>query len=159
MVHNIHMINMAKYKQSLNLSGMYIGDHCTILPTFLYIWTPQWKAGAGDDLRDVTTLWYMSLCKRILNAPVNHYLENVKTLSSLSLPIKHNVQKNMSFSVQGQGLPRWPTQSISLLTKSVQVAGFILLGNAGHAGRGMGHWELLWYIILLHVDPGRGCLV
>lgn len=30
----------------------------------------------------------------------------------------------------------WPTQSVSLVTKSVQVAGLDLLGNAGHAKRG-----------------------
>lgn len=26
-VHNLYMINMAKYKQILNLSGVYTGDH------------------------------------------------------------------------------------------------------------------------------------
>ena len=54
-------------------------------------------------------------------------------LSSLHIPIKQNVQQNVL-----QGDVFWgkgATQSISLVMKSVQVAGLDLLRNAGHATR------------------------
>lgn len=49
------------------------------------------------------THWIASVCKHTLNASVNHYLENVEILSFLYIPIKQNVQKNVLFSIQGQG--------------------------------------------------------
>lgn len=50
----------------------------------------------------MTTLWYMVENESVQAYPVNHYLENVKTLSSISIPITHNVRKSMLFSVQDQ---------------------------------------------------------
>lgn len=45
--------------------------------------------------------WY----RHTLNASVTPYLENMEILSSLSIPIKQNVQNNMFFIIQGQWLP------------------------------------------------------
>lgn len=49
-------------------------------------------------------------------------------------PIKQRMQKNMLFSVQGQGLQEWSTQSISLVIKSDWMAGLELLGTLAMEG-------------------------
>lgn len=72
--------------------------------------------------------------KHTLNAPVNHYLVNVEISSSLCVPIKQNMQKNMLFRVQGQGLREWLTRNISFVTKNVWMTGLELLGTLAMQG-------------------------
>lgn len=45
--------------------------------------------------------WEASLYNHTLKTPTNHCLENVGIPSSLYIPIRQNMQKNMLFTVQG----------------------------------------------------------
>lgn len=62
------------------------------------------------------------------DCPFNRYLEKVGIPSFLCIPYKQTMQKNVLFSVQGQGLWGWPTWSVSFVTTNIQMAGFGLLG-------------------------------
>lgn len=97
--------------------------------------------------------------KHTLNVLVNHHLENVEILSSVFMPIKQDMQKNMLYSIQGQGLQGCTTWSISFVRKSGQMAGLDLLGMLVMQG-GRGYGELLgsWlhYKSLLCVDSRSG---
>lgn len=57
-----------------------------------------------SDMLNSGTQWIASWCKHTLNYLVKCYLENVNILLSLCIAIKQNVQQNVSFNVQGQGL-------------------------------------------------------
>lgn len=100
--------------------------------------------------------------KHTLNVLVNHHLENVEILSSFFMPIKQEMQKNMLYSIQGQGLQGCTTWSISFVRKSGQMAGLDLFGMRVTQG-GRGYRELLSSLLhcksLLCVDSRSGCFV
>lgn len=82
--------------------------------------------------------WKAGLYKHTLNVPVNPYLQNVEIPLSLYTLIKHNVEKNVLFSIWRGGSKGGQPRASPFATKNVQVSGLDLLRTlAVQGGEGL----------------------